>query len=282
MSTGHRSRPRTAERAIVAYRRAIELDPVSAAWWSLATNLKPCVRAGDIAAMQRQLQRGSLDDDKRHFEFALGKAMEDEGQSTPPHFAHYASGNALQLLPQHAEQNAQRRRRAQAVARAASSTRGRASAGDPAPVFIVGMPRGFHPGRARSCPAIPGGATMELPDIIAITRDCARARRNRKPPPTTTSWRAGPAEFESLGKRYLETTRVQRKLGQPFFIDKMPNNFARRADQQTDPAEREDHRCAPASAGLRFSSFKQHFARGQNFSGHLTDAWAATTRTTWR
>ena len=65
------------------------------AWWSLA-NLKT-VRfdAGDIEAMRVQLRRDDLDDDARlHFEFALGKALEDAGDHADA-FAHYARGNAL-------------------------------------------------------------------------------------------------------------------------------------------------------------------------------------------
>ena len=82
MSLGHALKTEGATaRAIIAYRRALELDPgFGGAWWSLA-NLKT-VRfdAGDIAAMRQQLQRSDLDDEQRlHFEFALGKALEDAG-----------------------------------------------------------------------------------------------------------------------------------------------------------------------------------------------------------
>ena len=45
---------------------------------------------------------------------------------------------------------------------------------------------------------------------------------------------------------------------------------ARRPDP-ADPAERQDHRRAPPSAGCCFSAFKQHFARGQTFSYDLAD-----------
>ena len=278
MSLGHALKTEgNAERAIVAYRRAIELDPgFGSAWWSLA-NLKT-VRfdAGDIAAMQSQLQRGSLDDDQRlHFEFALGKAMEDEGEYAAS-FAHYANGNALRRkqLPYSAEQNALRRRRAQAVyTRSFFDARAGVGHDDPAPVFIVGMPRAGSTLVEQILSSHPQvEATMELPDIIAITREL----RARSAQPETTSYHdivAGldPAEFESLGKRYLERTRVQRKLGRPFFIDKMPNNFAHVGLIQLilPNAKIIDARRHPLACG--FSNFKQHFARGQNFSYDLTD-----------
>ena len=34
------------------------------------------------------------------------------------------------------------------------------------------------------------------------------------------------ARLRGLGERYLQRTRIHRKLGKPFFIGKMPNNFS--------------------------------------------------------
>ncbi|MBP6439614.1 MAG: sulfotransferase [Thermomonas sp.] len=278
MSLGHALKTEGATaRAIIAYRRALELDPgFGGAWWSLA-NLKT-VRfdAGDIAAMRQQLQRSDLDDEQRlHFEFALGKALEDAGDYAGS-FAHYASGNALRRtqLPYDAEQNAQRRRRAQAVyTREFLAERAGAGDDDPAPVFILGMPRAGSTLVEQILSSHPQvEATMELPDIIAITRDL-RARSSQ---PETTSYHdivAGmdPAGFRALGERYLAGTRVQRKLGRPFFIDKMPNNFAHVGlihlilpNATIIDARRHPLACC-------FSNFKQHFARGQAFSYDLAD-----------
>ncbi|MBK7205670.1 MAG: sulfotransferase [Thermomonas sp.] len=278
MSLGHALKTEGATaRAIIAYRRALELDPgFGGAWWSLA-NLKT-VRfdAGDIAAMRQQLQRSDLDDEQRlHFEFALGKALEDAGDYAGS-FAHYASGNALRRtqLPYDAEQNAQRRRRAQAVyTREFLAERAGAGDDDPAPVFILGMPRAGSTLVEQILSSHPQvEATMELPAIIAITRDL-RARSSQ---PETTSYHdivAGmdPAGFRALGERYLAGTRVQRKLGRPFFIDKMPNNFAHVGlihlilpNATIIDARRHPLACC-------FSNFKQHFARGQAFSYDLAD-----------
>ena len=278
MSLGHALKTEGGtDRAIVAYRRAIELDPgFGSAWWSLA-NLKTVrFEAADIAAMQRQLQRADLGDDQRlHFEFALGKALEDAGEYAGS-FAHYASGNALRRtqLPYSAEQNAQRRRRAQAVySRGFLAERAGAGHDDPAPVFILGMPRAGSTLIEQILSSHPQvEATMELPDIIAITRDL----RARSPQPETTSYHdivAGmdPAEFKALGERYIAATRVQRKLGRPFFIDKMPNNFAHAGliHLILPNAKIIDARRHPLACG--FSNFKQHFARGQAFSYDLAD-----------
>ncbi|HWS78506.1 MAG TPA: sulfotransferase, partial [Thermomonas sp.] len=260
-----------------AYRRAIELDPgFGSAWWSLA-NLKT-VRfdAADIAAMQARLQRDDLDDDQRlHFEFALGKALEDAGEYAGS-FAHYAAGNALRRtqLPYSAEQNAQRLRHAQAVyTREFFARRAGAGHDDPAPVFVVGMPRAGSTLLEQILSSHPQvEATMELPDITAIVRDL----RARAPQPETTSYHdivaaMDPAEFKALGERYIASTRVQRKLGRPFFIDKMPNNFAHVGLIQLilPNAKIIDARRHPLACG--FSNFKQHFARGQAFSYDLGD-----------
>ena len=278
MSLGHALKTEgQADRAIAAYRRALEIDPgFGSAWWSLA-NLKT-VRfdARDIAAMQAQLQRADLADEQRlQVDFALGKALEDAGDYAAS-FAHYAQGNALRRsqLPYDAAQGTQRRRRAQSVYTAGFFME-RAGSGDPdpAPVFIVGMPRAGSTLVEQILSSHPEvEATMELPDVIAIVRDL----RARSPRPESTSYHdiveeMDPSEFRALGRRYLETSRVQRKLGRPFFIDKMPNNFAHVGLIQLilPNAKIIDARRHPMACC--FSNFKQHFARGQAFSYDLED-----------
>jgi hypothetical protein len=60
-------------------------------------------------------------------------------------------------------------------------------------------------------------------------------------------------------------------LGRAYFIDKMPNNFAHVGLIQLilPNAKIIDARRHPLACG--FSNFKQHFARGQNFSYDLAD-----------
>jgi tetratricopeptide (TPR) repeat protein len=82
--------------SIDAYRRCIELTPrFGEVWWSLA-NLKTYrFSSDDIATMRAQLERTDLiNDDRFHFNFALGKALEDAGEYEES-FAAYARGNAL-------------------------------------------------------------------------------------------------------------------------------------------------------------------------------------------
>ena len=64
---------------------------------------------------------------------------------------------------------------------------------------------------------------------------------------------------------------MQRKTGKPHFIDKMPNNFAHIGliHLILPNARIIDARRHPL--GCCFSGFKQHFARGQNFSYNLEE-----------
>jgi len=77
--------------------------------------------------------------------------------------------------------------------------------------------------------------------------------------------------LRALGRQYLERTRVQRKTGAPLFIDKMPNNFQHIGliHLMLPNAKIVDARRHPMACC--FSGFKQHFARGQNFSYSLDD-----------
>ncbi|QNN46178.1 sulfotransferase [Thermomonas brevis] len=263
--------------AVAAYRRAIALKPgFGGAWWSLA-NLKT-VRfdAADIEAMRAQLRRGDLDDDARlHFEFALGKALEDAGEDADA-FAHYARGNALRRrqLPYDAALGRERTRRAiRTYTRAFFAERAGAGCPAPDPIFVVGMPRAgstLIEQILSSHPQVEG--TMELPSLIAITREL----RQREGNPETTSYHdvlAGldRAELAALGEDYLRRAQAHRREGRPLFIDKMPNNFAHVGliHAILPNAKIVDARRHPLACC--FSNFKQHFARGQAFSYGLAD-----------
>jgi hypothetical protein len=78
-------------------------------------------------------------------------------------------------------------------------------------------------------------------------------------------------ELSALGCSYVEDTRVHRKTGRPFFIDKLPNNWlhAGLIAMILPNAKIIDARRHPLDCG--FSNFKQHFARGQSFSYDLAD-----------
>lgn len=270
-TTGHQ------ERAIAAYRRSIELEPgFGEAYWSLA-NLKTFrFSAADIETMRSQLADPSLEANHRHhFEFALGKALEDVGEF-PESFAHYRRGNTLRraTVAYSANDTSARTQRAKRVLDAEFFRQRRGfGAPDADPVFIVGLPRAgstLIEQILSSHSAVEG--TMELPEIISMTRSL---RQLTDAPQSTTYHEVlaaqGAKEMRELGERYLERTRIHRKHGAPFFIDKMPNNFAHIGlihlalpNARIIDARRHPLACC-------FSGYKQHFARGQNFSYDLDD-----------
>ena len=258
--------------SIAAYRRAIALEPtLGEAYWSLA-NLKTFMFSkADVTAMRAALARGNLrDEDKLHFEFSLGKALEDE-QVYEQSFVHYAAGNALRhgLHPYSADDNAAFVQRSKALF-TPEFFAARAGSGAPArdPIFIVGMPRAGSTllEQILASHSLVEG-TMELPNIPQIARELAGEGARFLEAVAQLS----AADCRGLGERYLAETRIQRKTDAPFFIDKMPNNclYVGLIHLILPNAIIIDARRHPL--GCCFSGFKQHFARGQNFSYGLED-----------
>jgi tetratricopeptide (TPR) repeat protein len=275
MYYGHslRSSARTDE-AITAYRRAAQLSPgFGEAWFSLA-NLKTFrFTAGEIEAMRTQLARGDLgDEDRWHFEFSLGSALESAGDFGGS-FAHYARGNALRRA---AIQYDPERTTALIERSRALFTReffaARAGAGCPSgePIFIVGLPRAGSTLLEQilaSHSQVEG--TRELPDISAFARELGVWDATPAYPQSVA--RLSAAELGALGERYLRQTRPHRLLGRAHFIDKMGNNFLDLGLIQLilPKARIIDARRAPLACC--FSNFKQHFQSGVWFSYSLED-----------
>jgi hypothetical protein len=114
--------------------------------------------------------------------------------------------------------------------------------------------------------------TMELPDIPAIAKTLSGVggkSHGSNYPEVLVAVTA--EECRALGEQYLSQTRIQRKTDAPHFIDKMPNNFAHIGliHLALPNAKIIDARRHPLACC--FSGFKQHFARGQNFSYGLED-----------
>jgi tetratricopeptide (TPR) repeat protein len=262
---------------IAAYRRTLELEPgLGEAWWSLA-NLKTFRFAPeDLERMREQLARTDLsDEDRLHFHFALGKALEDQ-RDYAASFEHYAQGNALRRAIIHYEP-AQTRKHVERARKLFTREffAARPGCGSPAPdpIFIVGLPRAGSTLLEQilaSHSRVEG--TMELPDIVGIARSLADERRTPEGPRYPELLETlSPTELRALGEKYLADTRVQRKTGAPLFIDKMPNNFLHVGliHLILPNAKIIDARRHPL--GCCFSGYKQHFARGQNFSYDLAD-----------
>jgi tetratricopeptide (TPR) repeat protein len=262
---------------ITAYRRSIDLAPgLGEAHWSLA-NLKTFrFSADDVAAMRAQLAQPDLsDEDRLHFEFALGKALEDAGDY-PDSFAHYAEGNRIRRSGIQHDANTMagyvRRNKALFTADFFRQRRGWGSEVRD-PIFIVGMPRSgstLIEQILSSHSTVEG--TRELNDVTQIARsvfDESRATSTLLYPEVLVNMHAD--QLRALGERYLRQTRIQRKSDAPLFIDKMPNNWSHVGfiHLMLPNAKIIDARRHPM--GCCFSNFKQHFARGQLFTYSLED-----------
>jgi tetratricopeptide (TPR) repeat protein len=262
---------------VTAYRKCLELAPgLGEAWWSLA-NLKTVkFDAADRAAMAAGLEQPDLsDDDRLHLHYALGKALED-ARLYAESFQHYAAGAAIrrQQVDYDPEENHADLARSKAVFTPAllAATAGRGCPA-PDPIFVVGLPRSGSTliEQILASHSLVEG-TMELPDLIVMARRLG-GKANRREESTYPEMLAdlSPDALRELGQEYLDRTRVQRKTDRPFFIDKMPNNFAHTGliHLILPNAKIIDARRHPL--GCCFSGFKQHFARGQAFSYDLTD-----------
>jgi tetratricopeptide (TPR) repeat protein len=262
--------------AIEAYRAAAAARPdFGDAYWSLA-NLKTYRFLDEEIARMRaeEASASTAPVDRHHLCFALGKALEDRGETAESWF-YYQRGNALKRAesryrPEIIETNT----REQIAICTPDFFQTRAGWGDERadPIFILGLPRSGSTLLEQilaSHSQVEG--TQELSNIQAIVLEL----QGRDPDLDNPRYPAALADlsredFLRLGERYLSDTRVYR-TDKRFFIDKMPNNFrhigliclmlpnAKIIDARRDPMS-----CC-------FSNLKQMFARGQEFTYSIED-----------
>ncbi len=204
-----------------------------------------------------------------HLHFALGKALEDQQQPARA-FPHYEEGNRLRRegIPYDAAETTEQVDRTIAFF-TPEFFAARDGWGCPAPdpIFILGMPRSgstLVEQILASHPLVEG--TAELPDIPLL----ARKLFGRDGGPEALAALSAD-DVRSLGEEYIERTKVQRREGKPFFIDKMPNNWVHVGLIRLilPNAKIIDARRHPLDCCV--SNFRQHYARGQGFSYSLED-----------
>lgn len=212
------------DQAGAAYRALLAEQPwAGQAWWGLADLKSIRFAAEDIARMQAALRHPrATDDDLIATGFALAKALDDHGR-----FAESLAALA------HANAVAQRRQRWDANAFAAAIDAVNASFTPPpvsAPpttlgheaIFIVSLPRSgstLVEQILASHTSVAGAG--ELPDLPLVLAEESR-RRGQPFPQWVAAMR--PADWERLGRRYLERT-VHWRRERPMFTDKLPNNW---------------------------------------------------------
>jgi len=254
----------------------VAIDPSSGpAWWSLADLKTFRFEDADVAVMQAQLARRDLPGpDRVRLHFALGKADADRALYEASFF-HYAQGNALHratirhdpaVLSSYVA-NCKQVFTPEFFAR-------RAGYGVPsrAPIFVVGMMRAgstLVEQILATHTQIEG--TRELSDLAAVSRQIQVDAATEGIPYWQALERLDADAAASMGARYLAAVEPHRKLGRPFFLDKMGANFTQIGLIQLllPQARIVDVRRHPMACGL--SIFSQLFPHGQNDAYKLED-----------
>jgi predicted Zn-dependent protease len=257
--------------AIAAYRAAAAARPdFGDAYWSLA-NLKTYrFEPAEIEQMRTaESAPATAADDRAHLAFALGKALEDLGE-TEESWRAYVRGAALRRAesryrPEILETNTAEQTRV--CTRGFFAARAGWGAQAPDPIFVVGLPRSgstLIEQILASHSQVEG--TQELADVQRIVLDL----QGRDPDYDHPRYPAALADLTAddvlrFGQTYLADTRVYR-TDRPFFIDKMPNNFRHLGlihlmlpNARIIDARREPMACC-------FSNLKQLFSHGQEFT----------------
>jgi tetratricopeptide (TPR) repeat protein len=264
-------------RAIEMYRRALAIRPQSGRAYQSLANLKTFrFTAADLAMMQEQLEHSAIRRaDRTPLEFALGKALEDEGQFAAS-FEHYARGNALHRAMIGHDPDAMtadvRRFKDGYTARFFAERSGWGSR-RPDPIFIVGLPRSGSTLLEQilaSHSQVEG--TRELPDVPVTAHELIASLNPRGQSAYLESVAAaGKQDIEAFAGRYLSRTQAHRPLGKPRFVDKMLGNFGHIGfiHLMFPQAAIIDARRHPLACG--FSCYKQLFARNLGFTYDLSE-----------
>jgi tetratricopeptide (TPR) repeat protein len=256
--------------ALVEYRESIKLRPeLGESYWSMA-NLKVFqFEASEIEAMEFQIKSSELSDSARiHFLFSLGKAYEDKKDFNQA-WNYYELGNNVQrgLLSYDPVANQMQLESIKKVFSHDFIDQYRhdgLSADDP--IFIVGLPRSGSTliEQILASHSLVEG-TSELPNIGDIAIGTGRYRADGLTYPKTLR-SLTKRDLKAYGKEYLQQIDRHRTSRTPFFIDKMPNNFAHIGFIKLilPNAKIINTRRHPLDSCL--GAYKQLFAKGQNFT----------------
>ena len=259
------------EQAIEAYRGGYQVKAdYGDAYWSLA-NLKTYSFTDDELRDMQQHEASSSTAvlDRIHICFALGKAYEDR-QDYDQSFEFYERGNQLkredsQYDPQKFE--SEFATQIELFDEAFFAERSGFGLDDPAPIFILGLPRAGSTLLEQilaSHSSVDG--TMELANVIGLAHRLNGRKRLQSAHkyPAVLSEITQP-QFKQFGENFIRDTQYHRGSG-IYFIDKMPNNFRHIAliKLMLPKAKIIDARREPLACC--FSGYKQLFAEGQEFT----------------
>ncbi|HEY3778563.1 MAG TPA: sulfotransferase [Rhizomicrobium sp.] len=254
------------QEAIAACKKAIGLAPgFGNAWWTLANFKTLRFEPVDIERIEFQLRQPNVvQQDRCGLHFSLGKAFEDEKHYAES-FGQYSEGNRLQreTTPLDLGRTAELFEALKEVftpdlcgPRAGTGWASRDA------IFIVGLPRSgstLIEQILASHSAIEG--TIELPHVTSLIQRVGGYPRGIE----TLDRHA----IALMGRDYIDWTAAYRRLGRPYFTDKMSKNMLHVGliHLMLPNARIIDVRRHPLAAG--FSNFKHHFGRHNLFSNDL-------------
>ncbi len=255
--------------SVRALRQALRLAPGHGeAWWNLANLKNEVFSAEDIAAMRARIASATLAADARiQLHYALGRALEQDRQYGES-FAQYSEGARHKQAATRYSAAATHRHVQRSMAVFSSDLLAAGGCEDGAPIFILGLPRAgstLIEQILASHSAVEG--TMELPEIHHIARDLAAGRDAY---PECVANFSGPARA-ALGARFIERTRIYRKTNRPFFIDKMPSNWAYAGLILAILPRAKIIDARRAAMASCWSAFKQYLPGGSGFPCGLAD-----------
>lgn len=262
------------DEAIAAYRECIKSNPLfTEAYWSLA-NLKTFQFSdGEVAAMERLLQRSDIPDEAEvHLCNALGFEYENRRQFDRA-FDYFQRCNAIKRTKEYydpVETETLHDQIIEVFDRDFVSQRGADPDFDASPIFIVGLPRSGSTllEQILASHSLVEG-THELSDLGRMVREIPKILKIRARFPQSLTG-VDSEGFRRLGQAYIDRTSKYRS-GKPFFTDKNPNNFAHVGLV---------HLILPKAIFINaqrhpldscLGAFKQLFAKGQAFSYDLTE-----------
>jgi tetratricopeptide (TPR) repeat protein len=218
------------DEAVASYAACIRQRPdLGETYWSLA-NLKT-YRFSDetVAEMERRARAGGLTvQSEVNFLFALGKAYEDRTEFDHA-WAYYQEGNSKQrasVLYDPVQTESMNDRLVRVFDRDFLQSRRDGGLADPAPIFILGLPRSGSTllGQILASHSQVEG-TSELPYLGRLAASLNSSRSSGLNYPESVR-KLEPDSLRAMGAEYLALAQPHRLKGTPRFIDKMPNNFS--------------------------------------------------------
>ncbi len=265
------------EDAIKSYKKAYKVKVDHGEAFFSLSNLKTYAFSDDeFKIMNAQLERVDLSlKEKVYFHFALAQAYENN-EDYDQAFFHFQSGNRIKNdQSKYSIEGMSNEFQSQIDVCNKSFFENLGTGGHQSndPIFILGLPRAgstLIEQILASHSMIDG--TLELPNILSLAHslrgDDVYGKKGNYP---TVMKDFTKDQRESMGKSYIEETRIHRKDA-PMFTDKMPNNFRHIGLIQLilPNAKIIDARRYPLDCC--FSMFKQLFAQGQEFTYGLEEA----------